>query len=128
MSWAVGFGTRESLLIPLPLSDTRSDCWLTSSSRASIYGDSEELLGRYFAANPSKRANIFLATKFGFRFSTVTGQAETEDDGTTPRFDASPRSVEEGCELALKKLGVTQIDLFYAHRCAFPFDLIAAIN
>ncbi|KZO91926.1 Aldo keto reductase [Calocera viscosa TUFC12733] len=81
---------------------------------ANIYGDSEELIGHWFARNPEKRKDIFLATKFGFRFSTIL-QVEMQDDGR-PRFDAGPENVKESCTLALKKLQVEQIDLFYAHR------------
>ncbi|KAM0510989.1 hypothetical protein ACHAPE_010347, partial [Trichoderma viride] len=32
---------------------------------ADAYGDSEELLGMWFKANPNKRQDIVLATKFG---------------------------------------------------------------
>jgi len=31
---------------------------------ADIYGDSEDLVGKWLAKNPNKRKNIFLATKF----------------------------------------------------------------
>jgi aryl-alcohol dehydrogenase-like predicted oxidoreductase len=32
---------------------------------ADMYGDSEDLVGKWFAKNPEKRKDIFLATKFG---------------------------------------------------------------
>ncbi|KZO91927.1 Aldo/keto reductase [Calocera viscosa TUFC12733] len=82
---------------------------------ANMYGDSEELIGRWFARNPEKRKDIFLATKFGFRISPTMGQLEMQEDGR-PWFDGSRENVRESCVLALKKLQVEQIDLFYAHR------------
>ncbi|EJT98052.1 aldo/keto reductase [Dacryopinax primogenitus] len=81
---------------------------------ANIYGDSEELIGRWFAANPDKRKNIFLATKFGIRNSAIAEQ--TDSDDSNPRVDGSPENVRLSCELALKKLQVDSIDLFYIHR------------
>ncbi|KAF9260253.1 Aldo/keto reductase [Marasmius fiardii PR-910] len=67
---------------------------------ANIYGDSEELIGKWFKRT-GNRNEIFLATKFGF---TPNG----------PRGD--PEYVKEQCALSLKRLGVDQIDLYYAHR------------
>jgi aryl-alcohol dehydrogenase-like predicted oxidoreductase len=32
---------------------------------ADMYADNEDLIGKWFAANPDKRKDIFLATKFG---------------------------------------------------------------
>ncbi|KZT55558.1 Aldo/keto reductase [Calocera cornea HHB12733] len=72
---------------------------------ANIYGDSEALMGEWFKRNPTKRADIFLATKFGY-----------VPDGESLGLDLSPKAVEECCEKALKVLGVDVIDLFYAHR------------
>lgn len=36
------------------------------------YGDNEDLIGQWFKANPEKREDIFLATKFAFKNSTGT--------------------------------------------------------
>lgn len=54
-----------------------------------MYGDSEDLLGKWFTANPSKRENIFLATKFGI---------QPQPDGSFP-IDSSP----EYCRTAVDK-------------------------
>jgi aryl-alcohol dehydrogenase-like predicted oxidoreductase len=78
---------------------------LTFWDSADVYGDSEELLGKWFKANPEKREKIFLATKFGFRF-TKNGIV----------VDTSPEYVKEACAGSLKRLGLTSVDLFYAHR------------
>jgi aryl-alcohol dehydrogenase-like predicted oxidoreductase len=73
---------------------------------ADIYGDSEDLLGKWFAKNPEKRKNIFLATKFANKLGP---------DG--PRsVDSSPEYVKEACTKSLKRLGIDQIDLYYCHR------------
>ncbi|KAJ7811316.1 NADP-dependent oxidoreductase domain-containing protein [Mycena olivaceomarginata] len=68
---------------------------------ADVYGDSEELLGKWFKRT-GKRADIFLASKFGF----------------TPSYsiDGSPEYVKKAAESSLKTLGVDYIDLYYLHR------------
>jgi len=68
-----------------------------------VYGDSEELIGRWLKRS-GKRNEIFLATKFGA--GSPTGKI----------IDCSPAYVKEACQKSLEKLGVDQIDLFYAHR------------
>ncbi|KAJ7186833.1 NADP-dependent oxidoreductase domain-containing protein [Mycena filopes] len=67
---------------------------------AHVYGDSEELLGKWFKRT-GKRSEIFLATKFGI---TPTG----------PRGD--PEFVKEQVATSLSRLGVDHIDLYYQHR------------
>ena len=51
-----------------------------------------------------KRNDIFLATKFGFTI-----------DPNRP-INGSPEYVKQACESSLKRLGVSCIDLYYAHR------------
>jgi aryl-alcohol dehydrogenase-like predicted oxidoreductase len=67
------------------------------------YGDSEVLLGKWFAANPEKRSDIFLATKF----------AVIQSDHS---INSSPEYCKQACEASLKRLGVSYIDLYYCHR------------
>ncbi|KAF2740873.1 putative aldo-keto reductase [Polyplosphaeria fusca] len=74
---------------------------------ADIYGDSEDLLGKWFKANPDKRSHVFLATKFGGR--------RTFPDGTTAS-DSSPEWCKEAIESSLKRLGLPNVDLYYSHR------------
>ena len=73
---------------------------------AEIYGPhkNEELLGKFLREVP--RDNIFVATKFGFRFgpSGITG------------VDSSPENIRRACEGSLKRLGIETIDLYYQHR------------
>ncbi|KAK0351902.1 hypothetical protein LTR91_025383 [Friedmanniomyces endolithicus] len=73
---------------------------------ADMYMDSEDLLGKWFKANPGKREHIFLATKFANRVG---------DDGQRS-VDSSPEYCRRACEKSLKRLGVPHIDLYYAHR------------
>ncbi|KAJ6532851.1 NADP-dependent oxidoreductase domain-containing protein [Mycena vulgaris] len=67
---------------------------------ADVYADSEELIGKW--CRTGKRADIFLATKFGFMPDLSV--------------DGSPAHVREAAEASLAKLGVETIDLYYLHR------------
>ncbi|KAF7305532.1 Aldo-keto reductase [Mycena chlorophos] len=67
---------------------------------AHIYGDSEEVIGKWFKRT-GKRNEIFLATKFGIG-----------PDG--PRSD--PAFIREQVQTSLTRLGVDYIDLYYQHR------------
>jgi aryl-alcohol dehydrogenase-like predicted oxidoreductase len=67
-----------------------------------MYGDNEDLLGKWFAANPSKRSDIFLATKFAVKDGHV--------------IDSTPEYAKQACAKSLKRLGLEQIDLYYCHR------------
>jgi aryl-alcohol dehydrogenase-like predicted oxidoreductase len=78
---------------------------LTFWDSADVYGDSEGLLGKWFKANPEKRDKIFLATKFGFRFT---------NGGVI--IDSSPEYVKDACASSLKRLGLASIDILYVHR------------
>jgi len=73
---------------------------------ADVYADSEDLLGRWFTANPDKRKNIFLATKFGNRVMPDGGRA----------IDSTGAYCKEACAKSLKRLGLPFIDLYYCHR------------
>ncbi|KAI5455510.1 hypothetical protein NCC49_000318 [Naganishia albida] len=74
---------------------------------ADIYGDSEELLGKWFART-GKRSEIFLTTKFA---NKVLGGG-----GAKREIDSSPEYCREACEKSLKRLGTDYIDLYYCHR------------
>jgi len=78
--------------------------WFWDSS--DVYGDNEDLLGKYFAKHPERRAKIFLATKFA---------AVVPDSGRT-EVDSSPEYAKQACARSLKRLGVDHIDLYYCHR------------
>ncbi|KAJ7659163.1 Aldo keto reductase [Mycena polygramma] len=69
---------------------------------ADLYGDSEELIGKWFKRT-GKRGDIFLCSKFGVRMPSHS-------------IDGSPAYVRTATESSLKKLGVDHIDLYYLHR------------
>ncbi|KAH7304247.1 NADP-dependent oxidoreductase domain-containing protein [Stachybotrys elegans] len=71
---------------------------------ADIYGDTEEVIGKWFAKF-GKRKDIFLATKFGIQL-TPSGL----------KVDSSPEYVKACCNKSLQLLQVDQIDLYYCHR------------
>ena len=77
---------------------------ITFLDTADIYGDSEVKVGK---AIRSRRADVVLATKFGFAQSQV-GQEE--------RIDGRPQYVHEACERSLRRLEVDHIDVYYLHR------------
>ena len=77
-----------------------------NSHQAHIYGDNEDLLRKWFAANREKRKNIFLATKFG---------VEPLPDGSR-KVDTSAAYTKKSLEKSLQRLGLPYVDLFYAHR------------
>lgn len=70
---------------------------------ANIYGDSEELIGKWFRRT-GKRDKIFLATKFGA-------------EHTKPNYaDGTPENARACLKRSLERLGVETIDLYYLHR------------
>ncbi|KAJ6518183.1 NADP-dependent oxidoreductase domain-containing protein [Mycena vitilis] len=69
---------------------------------ADLYGDSEELIGKWFNRT-GKRDDIFLCSKFGVRLPSRS-------------IDGTPAYVKTATESSLKKLGVDHIDLYYLHR------------
>ncbi|KAL7961254.1 Aldo/keto reductase [Trichoderma compactum] len=73
---------------------------------ADVYGDSEELPGKWFK-HSGKRDDIFLATKCGGVYDPSTGKASIRSD---------PEYVRRACDKSLQLLGVSHIDLFYLHR------------
>ena len=73
----------------------------------SMYADSEELLGKYFKANPEARKKIFLATKYGVKHFDPEGGSV---------FDSSGAFAKEALEASMKRMGVDFVDLFYMHR------------
>ncbi|KAI6107601.1 NADP-dependent oxidoreductase domain-containing protein [Pisolithus croceorrhizus] len=84
--------------------DAALDHGCTFWDTANVYGDSEELIGKWFKRT-GKRDSIFLATKFGA-------------DGTKgpSGIDGSPEGAKASLERSLERLGVETIDLYYLHR------------
>jgi aryl-alcohol dehydrogenase-like predicted oxidoreductase len=89
----------------LAILDRAYELGLRHWDTADMYMDNEDLIGLWFRTNPSKRASIFLATKFA---------AIVSPEGIKLRSD--PEYVRQACEKSLKRLGVDFIDLYYCHR------------
>lgn len=73
---------------------------------ADIYGSSEIQVGK--ALKGRRRAEVVLATKFGFVIGDRPGEERS--------VDGSPDYVRRACDSSLKRLGVDYIDLYYLHR------------
>ena len=83
------------------------DLGVTLLDTADIYGPhtNETLVGR---AISGRRAEVFLATKFGIRLDP--------DNPAARGADGRPEYVIASCEGSLRRLGVDHIDLYYQHR------------
>ena len=76
----------------------------TNWDNADIYGDAEELCGKWFART-GKRKEIFFSTKFGY-----------VDSMNPTHLDSRTEYVKKAVEESLKKLQTDYIDLYYMHR------------
>ena len=90
---------------------------VTFFDTAEAYGPfaNEELVGEALAPY---RANVVIATKFGFGINP---------DGTRYGLDSKPDHIRQVAEAALKRLKVQTIDLLYQHRVdpAVPIEEVA---
>lgn len=79
---------------------------VTHIDTANVYGNgrSEDIIGKWFAANPGARADMILATKAG-----ISRDPER-------RFNNDPEHLEASLDESLRRLGVDHVDLFYVHR------------
>lgn len=85
---------------------------------AFAYGDSEDLVGKWFKLHPERRNDIFLATKWALAFFGMS------DSGPITEINSSPENCFNKCNASLKRLGVDCIDLYYCHR----FDRVTPIE
>ncbi|KAK2767345.1 putative aldo/keto reductase [Colletotrichum kahawae] len=109
MGLSVAYGTPGSDDERLSFLDRAWEIGATNWDTSDLYGDNKVLVGKWFKLHPERRADIFLATKFGLR-------GKVQADGTyNIRPDSSPEYCREACEKSLEKLGV-DIDLYYVHR------------
>ena len=77
----------------------------------SLYGDSEELIGKWFKRT-GKREQVFLATKFGFLKGAIGMSG----------FDSSAAYCKEACAKSLETLGTDYIDLCKENFYVSPRD------
>jgi aryl-alcohol dehydrogenase-like predicted oxidoreductase len=81
-------------------------------------GYNEQQIGKFLASNPDARKKMFLCTKFVNRFD---GKGGLEQRGDRDYCHSA-------CEDSLKRLGVDQIDLYYAHRAAPNADVTETVG
>jgi aryl-alcohol dehydrogenase-like predicted oxidoreductase len=88
------------------------DLGVTFLDTSDMYGigHNETLVGRAIAG---RRDEVFLATKFGYRFHSHTPPAMRPGNAYV---DASAQYVPLACAASLQRLGVDTIDLYYLHR------------
>ncbi|KIJ49940.1 hypothetical protein M422DRAFT_777270, partial [Sphaerobolus stellatus SS14] len=82
-----------------------ADRGVTFWDTSDIYGDSEEVLGKWFTTT-GRRSEIFLATKFG--------GFDPEGSYRTPI--SKPSYIKKAVDRSLKRLQTSTIDLYYQHR------------
>ncbi|KAI2632131.1 Aldo/keto reductase-like protein [Hypoxylon sp. NC1633] len=109
MGMSVGYGTTGSDEERLKVLDRAWELGEVFWDTAYAYGDSEDLVGKWFKLHPERRSDIFLATKFALGFKVT-------DAGPVLSVDSSPEECVISCERSLKRLATDSIDLFYCHR------------
>ncbi|MEH3086699.1 MAG: aldo/keto reductase [Xylophilus ampelinus] len=77
-------------------------------ARAETYGATEAILGRWFAANPSARARVVLASK-------VAGPSRGMDWIRDGSQDLTPADIARACDDSLRRLRTETIDLYQIH-------------
>jgi len=105
MSIGGAYGQKDSVEDKLKVLDRAWEINERFWDTADIYADSEDIIGEWFKRS-GKRSDIFLATKFGLKFTPSFEQSE----------HSNPEYVHAACEKSLKRLGVDTIDLYYCHR------------
>ncbi|MDO7886768.1 aldo/keto reductase [Hymenobacter cheonanensis] len=83
---------------------------VTFFDTADMYGPytNEELLGRFFNEDKTRRNKVVLATKFGI--------VRDPNDPSKRGISGRPEYVRQSAEGSLKRLGTDHIDLYYQHR------------
>ncbi|CAF3984662.1 unnamed protein product [Adineta steineri] len=106
-SMTLSLGNRASDEERFKVFDRSIELGCTFFDTANIYGDSEELLGKYFKTYPEQRKKVFIATKFGEVISP---------DWKTFSVRGDAEYVHQASERSLKRLDLDYIDLYYVHR------------
>ncbi|KAK4182219.1 NADP-dependent oxidoreductase domain-containing protein [Podospora australis] len=111
MGISIAYGAAPPEEDRLALLDRAWELGCTNWDTADAYGDSEELIGKWFRLHPERRQDIFLATKFAMTtvLNPVTGNVDWG-------VDSSPEYCRQAIEKSLKRLGVGYVDLYYVHR------------
>src|SRR5271154_3009345 len=106
MGMSFGFGPAKDKQEMIPIIRAAVDLGVTFFDTAEVYGPytNEELVGE--ALEPV-RAQVVIATKFGFHF---------DENGKQAGLNSRPEHIKEVAEASLKRLRTDVIDLFYQHR------------
>jgi aryl-alcohol dehydrogenase-like predicted oxidoreductase len=107
MGLSFGFGPAVDKKEGISLIRAAVERGVTFFDTAEVYGafTNEELVGEALAPF---RAQVVIATKFGFKIDPTTGQQAG--------LDSRPEHIKEVAEASLKRLRTNVIDLFYQHR------------
>jgi aryl-alcohol dehydrogenase-like predicted oxidoreductase len=116
---AMEYGTRIDEKTAFALLDEYVDAggvWIDTANCYAFWqhesghgGQSEELLGRWFAARPGVRERVKLATKVGCE-PLWPGSYPEKAEGL------SAKAIDAALETSLRRLGIDHIDLYFAHR------------
>src|SRR6202047_3248159 len=107
MGMSFGLGPAADKQEMISLIRTAVERGITFFDTAEVYGPytNEELVGEALAPF---RAQVVIATKFGFKIDPNTGKQAG--------LDSRPEHIKEVAEASLKRLRSDVIDLFYQHR------------
>ena len=118
MGMSFGYGPPKDKPEMISLIRTAVERGLTFFDTAEVYGPftNEELVGEALAP---VRAQVAIATKFGFKLDPASGRQVG--------VDSRPVHIKEVAEASLKRLKIDAIDLFYQHRVdpAVPIEEVA---
>jgi aryl-alcohol dehydrogenase-like predicted oxidoreductase len=117
MGMSFGYGPAKDKQEMISVIRAAVELGVTFFDTAEIYGPftNEELVGEALA---SVRAQVVIATKFGFRF---------DENGKQAGLSSRPEHVREVADASLQRLRTDVIDLFYQHRVdpAVPIEDVA---
>jgi aryl-alcohol dehydrogenase-like predicted oxidoreductase len=106
MGMSFGYGPPKDKQEMIAVIRAAVELGVTFFDTAEVYGPfaNEELMGEALA---SVRAQVVIATKFGFHF---------DENGKQAGLNSKPEHIKEVAEASLKRLRTDHIDLFYQHR------------
>ncbi|OAA62849.1 Aldo/keto reductase-like protein [Niveomyces insectorum RCEF 264] len=114
MGMSTAYGTPGTDEERFQVLDRAWELGCTNWDTADFYGDSEDLLGKWFRLHPERRADIFLASKFGLSFGLPPDARPGQAPGVL--INSTPAYCRASCEESLHRLGLSYIDLYYVHR------------
>jgi len=106
MGMSFGYGPPKDKREMISVIRSALELGITFFDTAEVYGPftNEELMGEALAP---MRAQVVIATKFGFQFDAAGKQAG---------LNSRPEHIKQVAEASLKRLKIDAIDLFYQHR------------